>query len=215
MNSARITCLGKRQGFFLDECVSPAPLEPVLLPVTARDRKEEAKLYPALIAWLTAKGFKAKDTSTAKRGGQWGNPDVAGVRTYDTLGQFEIELLTIKTKQSVDNWMINIFEAVSHRRFANRAYFAYAVSDANSDKLPRDLHYYSELFKVGVLAIEMPDEMFLDFHDGKLKEIDSRQIVIRELFPAPYNPVQQRYQSEFFEKRNITSKEGIYTWGAQ
>jgi hypothetical protein len=48
----------------------------------------------------------------------------------------EINVVTIEAKLGFESWEVDFFQAVSQRRFANRAYFAFALPESLADKLP-------------------------------------------------------------------------------
>ncbi|MCI0722602.1 MAG: hypothetical protein L0338_27065 [Acidobacteria bacterium] len=184
-----INCLGRRQGYYLAEVAEGARLEPAAdeesgleegvggaeVPVDAQDisvrrRLKEPLLYPVLESWLIAQDYQAADVSSGRSLGKWGNPDVAGISAIDAFNGLSIELVTVEAKVSLDGWEQWIFEAVSHRRFANRAYFAFAHPEETVSKIPQDMRYYSELFGVGVLVLAMDNENFKALHAGELNE---------------------------------------------
>jgi hypothetical protein len=54
----------------------------------------ERRLYGLLAEWLKAKKYQAEDTSQAKKGGAWGNPDVVGIRCFEGFSStLHIELV--------------------------------------------------------------------------------------------------------------------------
>jgi len=176
--------------------------------------KKEILLYPILVSWLTAQGYQSKDISLKRSLGKWGNPDVAGIQVEDNLGMKSIEVLTIEAKISIDNWEQWIFEAVSHRRFANRVYFAFAHPEETIEKIPSEMRYYAELYNIGILILSMENETFKEFQSGNFrKEFDDSNITIIEKFTAPYNYVQPKYILQFCRALNINDSKQLYTWG--
>src|SRR4051812_41284873 len=135
-DNSSIASGGPWGGYWIDESESgettPKPVEETQIevehgkPVSFNERD----LYPLLHLWLSAKDFIAKDISNLKSGGKWGNPDVVGVKRVDLFGSVEIEIASCEVKLSEANWEQFIFEAISHKRFSNRSWFAYRISQA-------------------------------------------------------------------------------------
>jgi hypothetical protein len=153
--------------------------------------KREAALYVVLRDWLVGRGYQAKVASNAKTGGTWGNPDVAGIKiTEGYLGRHDIEIATVEAKVSMTAWRQWIFEAVAHKRFAHRAYFAFAFGsdEPGLDRIPdvADLRKYAERYRVGVLVVFMPTELFTKLSVEKYDslQIDSTEGRVEELWPA-------------------------------
>jgi hypothetical protein len=116
----------------------------------------EKHLYPLITTWLQANGYISEDVSALKSGGQWGNPDILGVMRVEILGASEIELVSVEAKLSEVGWERFIFEAVSHKRFANRSWFCYRTSTPYPP-LPKNMAYYAERYKVGIIQIHLSD----------------------------------------------------------
>lgn len=222
-----INCLGRKKGYYLSHVAeeTKAELESSdsidaesslgsneVLP--QRRVQKENLLYPVLESWLVAQGYQARDVSAGRSLGKWGNPDVAGISSLDAFNGTSIEVVTIEAKVSLDNWEQWIFEAVSHRRFANRAYFAFAHPEETVAKIPKDMRYYAELFGIGVLVLSMDNEKYRQLQRGELSgAIDSEYIEVVEVFSAPYNFVQPRYQLRFCEANGVTCSKELYRWG--
>ena len=158
-----------------------------------RRKQREKHLYPLLTAWVRAQGFGADDTSANKSGGAWGNPDVTGIRIVEgPLGQKVVEIMTVEVKSSRTNWKREFFEAVSHKRFANRVYFAFAYPSDNpslealevADR--NEMRLYGEKFRVGILVVFLPKEAYSHLHakTGSLPELNADEVRIEELWPA-------------------------------
>lgn len=227
-----INCLGRRKGYYISKVAQEA-LEEVAneaiseadvstsgipadseLPQPPRRVQKEILLYSVLESWLVAQGYQAEDVSTGRSLGKWGNPDVAGISALDAFNGLSIELVTIEAKVSLDNWEQWIFEAVSHRRFANRAYFAFAHPEETISKIPQDMRYYAELYGIGVIALSMENEQFKKLQSGELTEpLESEDVEVIEVFSAPYNFVQPKYQLKFCDALGITCLKELYRWG--
>ena len=131
-----------------------------------------------------------------------------------TLGtDIKVEVVTIEAKTSFFDWEHWFFEAVSHRRFANRSYFAFAHPFEAISLIPQDMRYYSELYSVGVIVIGMETSHFELLKNGELSEIDINDVDIQEIYSAPYNHTQPKYQSKFLEALEIRDVRSLYNWG--
>jgi len=78
--SSKIICPGRKQGYYTSETLPGLLDEGDVEPETSiekvvRRKEREKLLYPVLKGWLMGQGFRAKDTSTIKAMGGWGNPD--------------------------------------------------------------------------------------------------------------------------------------------
>lgn len=183
--------------------------------------KRESALYPTLRDWLSARGFQAEDTSRYKAGGTWGNPDVTGIRIAEGfVGYRELEIVTIEAKSSIANWRQYIFEAVSHKRFAHRAYFAFAFGsdEPTLSAIPEaeSLRQYAERFSVGVLVVFLPAEVFRKLHEDKngKVEIKSDEARVEELWPANYEPVRSEDLTGYLSNTlGIETDKSLYEFG--
>lgn len=221
---SRINCLGRGRGYYLSQAAEDAnPSGPKPENVAGGDandqfiaqRQKEKLLYPLLEAWLIAQGYQAKDVSAGRSNGKWGNPDVAGMNAIDAFNTMSIEIVTVEAKISLANWEQWIFEAVSHRRFANRSYFAFAHPEELIKKIPPDMRYYAELFGVGVLALSMDTETFQNLESGRIaRPLESDDAEVVEIFSAPFNFVQPKYQVKYCEAVGIKCPKEFYRWGA-
>ena len=213
-----VNCLGRKQGYYLAEEAKRAveeikkEEEEETEQRTQRHEKEKL-LYPLLEEWLVDKGYRSSNTSSIRRLGRWGNPDVVGLDVVEYLGDIKVEVVTIEAKTSFFDWEHWFFEAVSHRRFANRSYFAFAHPFEAISLIPQDMRYYSELYSVGVIVIGMETSHFELLKNGELSEIDINDVDIQEIYSAPYNHTQPKYQSKFLEALEIRDVRSLYNWG--
>ena len=222
--NCRITTEGRRQGYYLTNTVSVINEEQVEQIRTAATQREsrvekEKRLYPILVKELITRGYSATDIS-AKRGlGIWGNPDVAGIKITQLRStcSTSIEIVTVEVKVNSLSWRMDIFEAVSHRRYANRAYFSFACPDSYYIKLPlSEMRYYAELFKIGILVVLMKDEDFLKLETGKDVTFDEEdKFDVIEINSAPYEYVRPEYQEEFCQAQIIQDTEKLFEWGTK
>ena len=179
-----------------------------------RNRELERPLYPILEKWLQDQGFRTKDTSNMKGMGKWGNPDITGIKSEEKFGTAgDIEIATVEAKINSDTFQLDFFEAVSHKRFANRAYFAFAAQNDYIRQQNDELRYYSELYKVGVLVVAMDQEIFEQYLSGKLTKFEFEDVDVYEMFSAPYESKLHRWQKDFFTIQNITGPTSLGKWG--
>ncbi|MDP3008453.1 MAG: hypothetical protein Q8N30_05215 [Methylococcales bacterium] len=232
-SESSINCLGRHKGYYLStiaaEKIEESESSENIIAVnldegisstseyvgrsTKRNQKE-ILLYPILESWLVTQGYQAKDISSTRALGKWGNPDVAGINALDAFNGLSIELVTIEAKTSLDNWEVLIFEAISHRRFANRAYFAFAQPEETANKIPSEMRYYAELYGIGILVLSVDDTKYKQLHDGDLSEpLKAEDVEVIEIFSAPYNFVQPKYQLKFCEALDISCLKKLYHWG--
>ena len=224
-----INCRGRRRGYYISSVAgelvrsdvgnedAESDDESVSLvgtPGGVVRREREAQLYPFLEAWLISQGYRAANVSSGRSNGRWGNPDVAGILALDAFEGTSLEIATIEAKASLDCWEKWIFEAVSHRRFANRSYFAFAHPEETIDKIPPEMRYYAELFGVGVLAISIENKAYKNLqHSTYLPDLDSDKVEVIEIYSAPFQFVQPRYQVQFCGSVGAGSRKELYQWG--
>ena len=140
---------GPRAGYWLGEPViqipssKPSTEDEISVGKGKGTKILEKDLYPLMELWLEKKGYKAKDTSTLKSGGKWGNPDIIGIERVDVFGAVQIELVYYEIKLSTENWELVIFEAISHKRFCNRSWFC-VRTETEAASIPKGIDYYSE-----------------------------------------------------------------------
>jgi len=174
----------------------------------------EKALYPVIREWFAVQGYQARVTGAMRALGKWGNPDITAISTTEHLGRLELEIATVEAKVSLSQWEYWFFEAVSHRRFANRAYFAFPLPEELSDKLPADLRYMCELYRVGALVIIVPDDQYKLLLEGTLKEeLSLENVGVQEVYSAPWNHVPLTYQRQFCNALEVTDLASLFTWG--
>lgn len=184
----------------------------------------EGRLYHLLAEWLKSGDFRAEDTSSARGGGQWGNPDVIGLKVYEGIGGIiDVELISIEAKISLNNWKKEFFEAVAHKRFADRAYFCFSIgthepSVANLDpRLFQELREYGEKYKVGILVVFLaPEEHkhLMCASAGEVSQLLLANARVEELWPAVFDPVPRSTRENFLRNAlKITNIEGLLMFG--
>jgi hypothetical protein len=194
--------------------------------VGAKKLKREDKLYTALKIWLKSRHYKAAITADNKRGGAWGNPDVTGIRVDELpLGNQTFECATIEAKLNSSDWVKDIFQAVSHKRFAHRAYFAFAIgTDTPSLDDVKDadkMREYAEKYRVGLLVIFISSNKYDLLTNGLPEDLAKWDLeseddyIIETLFPAFYEPVQApAFTHHLREVLGIRTLEDLTTFGA-
>lgn len=169
----------------------------------AKQQREE-KLYAPLAKWLRAQGFGARLTSNGKKGGVWGNPDVTGIKVVEGFfGRKDLEVCTVEAKISRAYWRYYFFEAVAHKRFAHRAYFAfgYGTDEPSLNGFPeaKELREYGEKYGVGILVVFIPLSKYepLANGDASKTELDLEDLRIEELWPATFEKVTPSARANF------------------
>ncbi len=163
----------------------------------------EKDLYPLLHLWLKTKEFVAKDISNLKSGGKWGNPDVVGVKRVDLFGSVEIEIASCEVKLSEAGWEQFIFEAISHKRFSNRSWFAYRISQPGKS-LPKSMEYYAERYKVGIIQILLTNDELVKLTTKDEAVIEELVDRINERVPALYEHVPLQEKADLFDRAKIS-----------
>jgi hypothetical protein len=210
---------GRNGGYYLSSLAEKQVAEQSELPQAAdesEDKKSdrESALYPILVDWLVGSGFRARETSAMRALGRWSNPDVTGVKVSEHLGRMDIEIATIEAKRSLIDWERAFFEAVAHRRFANRAYFAFPLPESSFGKIPPEMRYYSELYDVGVLTVVMPDKSFKEYSEGTGATQDEMMAAeVFEVLSARRSATPMEQQRRFCEAVQITDLATLMTWG--
>ena len=158
----------------------------------------ECDLYPLVELWLEENGYTSKDLSHLKSGGPWGNPDIMGGDLVSVFGAVQIELVSCEVKNQEAKWEKDIFEAISHKRFSNRSWFCYRVSN-NDAQLPEGMKYYAERYRVGVVQINLSDNELEHLRDGEKAPLDFIDRVV-ERVPALYDYVPLAAQAEVISR---------------
>lgn len=193
-----------------------APAEPCVQESVVGRQRRELTLYPALATWLRSRGYSAKVTAATKRGGAWGNPDVTGIRIVDGfLGQKNLEVATVEAKASDANWRYHFFEAVAHKRFAHRAYFAFAYGSDEPTLSQvidaQEMREYGEKYRVGIVVVFVANDTFEQLTKGNANELELDDVRVEELWPAIYDDVTARAQMDFLhEVLEIATDADIY-----
>jgi len=161
-------------------------------------QKREEILYNLLAEWLSLQKYNAEVRADSRKGCKWGNPDIVGIMLVDDpLGRQQIEIGTIEAKISLADWRKEFFEAVSHKRFSNRSYFAFAIGanrpiiDKNTIPYYEELRKYGEKYNVGILVVFLVvinyNKLTKENISGLNLTLDN--VVINEIWPAIYEYV--------------------------
>lgn len=226
-NKSGIISEGPHRGYWLDEdALKSAPdLDSVQEPDGSEEEegvpgkrtrvKREAALYEPAKQWLVGKSYRAQIIADMRGGAKWSNPDVLGIRVSKNFGLTDIEIASIEVKTGSSNWRQDIFEAIAHKRFANRVYYCYSVTEG-LDKLDDELQRYSELYRVGVLQLYLEKNAFATLHSSQSNQClpDLSTAEIEERIPAPYDFIPPRYQIDFLKGLGLSDEEGLWTFGS-
>lgn len=218
---------GKGGGYFYEEPESVAVDQTITaaIELDSEDKSEkrkydqvEKRLWQPVARWLLANKRPTQvsaDVAMKKKGGVWGNPDVVGLAPIKRLGFFDIEITSVEVKPYLSKWEYFFFEAVSHKRFAEKSYFAFYEENLHKYKID-DLVSYAEKYGVGLLHLELTSEQFSALEGWGTMQGGVRDEVIssfRELYPAPFSPVELRMKCDFLENIGIRYDEEIYAFG--
>lgn len=178
----------------------------------------EADLYPLVGFWLKSKkSYKNVSSVLANNrgGGWWGNPDIIALNQIKRFGLSDLEVATVEVKVASSGWKHNLFEAVAHKRFADRVYYVYRSPDGMSS-FDSEMYLYAEKFGVGIGVIDVPDDRVPDLKkwpqlDDALKYEFADSVV--EVVPAPVDQVAIRDKCIFLEQIKIRYEEDIPLFG--
>ena len=163
---------------------------------------QEKDLYPLMELWLEKKGYSAKDMSSLRSGGRWGNPDIIGAELVELFGAVQIELASCEVKLNDQDWEHVIFEAISHKRFSNRSWFCYRVPMVGEPLSP-GMEYYAERYKVGIVQIILGDSELADLNAKKKIPLDFIDNVVEKI-PALYDHVPLKEQRDLVERTGLS-----------
>lgn len=172
----------------------------------------EKKLYQIARAWLEAEGFNSEITGERTGNGKWGNPDITGIRVYNTASESkEVEIATVEVKISQDNWRQFIFEAVSHTRFSNLTYFCFAYPESDRNSFDSEFYMYAEEFGIGLLGIEMESTDFENFITNQY-EPKNGDIEVVELNTPRFRSLRPYFREKFLKTLGIGSLTDLIRW---
>ena len=138
------------------------------------------------------------------------------------LGQVSFECATVEAKLTSSDWRYWLFEAVAHKRFAHRAYFAFAVGTDNPglDKVKEaeKMSEYAEKYRIGILVVFISSNQYDALTTGDVSSLvlNSDDARIETLWPAFYEPVQTPALNEYMMKvLDIRTIHDLQKFGAQ
>lgn len=205
-----IFCEGRKQGYYVRKEEAIGDDEGDTKP-THNQRGEEKLLYPVAERWLGAQSFRAAIIAKKKKNGIWGNPDVVGVKVHEWFEQRKLELVTIECKNSLDGWKSQFFEAVAHKRFADRVYFAFVLPVDEVEKRYKELVEYAEFYGVGLLVLEMGEKVFKRYNERNSAVADDLELLeFREIYPAPRNQCLVQPRMAFLQRLGLGTWEGLH-----
>lgn len=220
-NTSGIISEGPHRGYWLDEGAlnTARKIEGAEQEQAAPERRNhvrrEAALYEPVRKWLIANSYRAKNTADMRGGARWSNPDVVGVRVSKNFGLTDIEIVSVEVKTGYENWRQDIFEAIAHKRFANRVYYCYPVTEG-LDKLDEETRRYSELYRVGVLQIYLEKDVLEALYSSRTtQDLPNLGLVdiVDEKIPAPYDFIPPRYQIDFLKSLDLKDEEDVWSFG--
>ncbi|MGI3165040.1 hypothetical protein [Pseudooceanicola sp. 200-1SW] len=214
---------GRAGGYFLvaEGLIEAGPADAEAVSEEEVERREktlEKHLWPLFAEWLKSnKEIKnaTHEIAHVKSGGVWGNPDVIGLRPLDRLGFFDVEVFSVEVKPELKQWRYYFFEAVAHKRFAERVYFAYRSDGAKTGD-EAEILKFAEKYDIGVLRLEINQSEYDTLPNWK--QLDERKKIelteqIVEVVPAPSDPVALQEKLGLFDRIGIKSREDIYQFG--
>lgn len=192
-----------RYGYMLR--TQPGPIMPDVVVKGSGNAQRERCLYKVLQDWLQLRCDKVFISAFSKAGGPWGNPDIVGIKSYTGLDEtIHLELTSVEAKISKSQWERNLFQAVAHRRFADRAYFAFGFPSDLVDMscLPEyeKMREYAERFNIGILAVFVPVAIYEQLLKAKAPELSAADVVVVEVWPALYAPVPALTREQFIKE---------------
>lgn len=221
--TSRITCPGRRQGYYLEQLVERIESIDVTQGIssggdnTGTEYIKERNIYPILKQWLFEKDYnRVADTSNLKSNGKWGNPDLVGLKIEDFYGKPEIEITTIEAKLTNDSWEEFIFEAIAHTRFSNRSYFAFLYPENLINKLDStEIKLYAEHFRIGILIVGVNGEDYLKIKSRQPAKLEPDNIKIIEYCQAPFNQTHIQFRKKFLRVLDILELNKLYSFGEE
>lgn len=211
---------GRGGGYFLASGAASARDEaPSGRGVDQAEKTLEKHLWPVAATWLVDSQIVSRasaEFANIKKGGKWGNPDVVGLNIVDELGFFDVEVVTLEVKPSYYDWERFFFEAVSHRRFANRSYFVFRSSSELASEERLKMLEFSRKFSVGLVELQIDGGEYRELpgwetlSDSRKAEIINRFV---EHYPAPIMHVPMRDKVDFLRRLGINGRSQIFEFG--
>lgn len=127
--------------------------------------------------------FVIENTSSQGRkntGGAWTRPDfaIAHIRSFEYFPSKTLEVTTFEIKKNIHDSVIGVYEAISHRSFANKSYLVSLLKDGD-----RDLEFFQRISNectrnnVGWLisydGIEYTEEVEAEYHSADFVTVEN------------------------------------------
>lgn len=212
---------GRGGGYFLGKPEVDQNVEENAVQLPKEERTLEKHLWPIVVDWLRLnRRFErvSSDIANLKSGGVWSNPDIVGLNILEDLGFFDVEITTLEVKPALTSWRYFFFEAVSHKRFAERVYFVYRSEGATDSEQKHELLRYAEKYGVGLIEIQLDDDDYKRLASWA-KKSDSEKTKVLEAFveivPAPFEAISAREKIAFLRQIGVSSKAELYAFGQQ
>lgn len=211
---------GRNGGYFLLPVSADNSDEFLSIADQKKEKTLEKHLWPVVSDWLKlVKQIERSSSQVAnlKSGGIWSNPDVVGLNILEDLGFFDVEITTVEVKPTLNGWKYYFFEAVSHKRFAERVYFIYRDDGDFNAEQRLEILRYAEKYGVGVVEIQLPDGEFEKIQNWQ-KMTDQERVGVLDLFveimPAPFEAISARDKIDFLRQLGVASKADLYSFGS-
>ena len=205
---------GRNGGYFVIAAPENSASETDATPRTKRSGTLEKHFYPLIARWLEDEKefvYTNYEIANKKVGGKWGNPDVVGLNLVNKLGFFAVDVVTVEVKPTMANWREFIFEAVSHKRFSDRVYFAVRMAGRDSDELP-DLTDYCKKFGIGLVASDMSNAQYDQLvHWPSLDEQEKVLLLesLSEVVEAPLDEVSVSLKVKFLQDLGFKERDDL------
>jgi hypothetical protein len=116
----------------------------------------------------------------------------------------------------LSQWRYYFFEAVSHKRFSERVYFAYRENVGGDADQRSELLRYAEKYGVGVVEMQIDDDDFKKIRNwSRLTDAEKTTIIdsFVEVVPAPFEAISIRDKIIFLKQVGVNSKQDLYSFG--
>lgn len=208
---------GRGGGYFL---VDASLTETVETFSQAEEEKDtlEKHLWPIVVDWLKTHKqveFASSTIANIKAGGKWGNPDVVGFNVIEELGFYDVEITTLEVKPSITDWKQFLFEAVSHKRFSERVYFAFRTEGELQAKDRIEMQRYAEKYGIGLVNLQVDNDSYKSLTNWDKKNEEFKVGILEnfvELAPAPFEAISIRNKIDFLKQLGISKKSDIYNF---
>lgn len=199
----------------LGEISSVEPSKPPTEVIGPGHQQREDKLYEPLRRWLGGLGYQTWVVANRRLGGNWRNPDIAGIFVTSNIGGgIDVEIATIEAKIAAERIDQRFFEAVAHKRFANRVYFAFAAPA--DEKIHSEFRAADERFNVGILVVRLPKSDYERLRNGNVADWESPEenVEIYEYWPASFEVIPPSATDRFLrDTLEIDGHRKLYEFG--